>query len=92
MRDYGLREMVGRQQVSSIAFEGSSSTPLTLRRFCLFAGMIRVLATMQNSQYANLLSNEMADLKSWTREILVASFATLKVCSLFRFIPSTFRP
>ena len=53
-----------------------------------FAGMTRVLATMKNSQYANQFSNEIHDLESWTREILVASFATLQVC--FRFHYSSF--
>lgn len=35
---------------------------------------------MKNSQYANQFSNEIHDLESWAREILVASFATLQVC------------
>ncbi|GAA6005420.1 hypothetical protein JCM11491_003636 [Sporobolomyces phaffii] len=41
------------------------------------AGMTRVLATMQHSQYAGQFANEIGDLKQWTKQLLQGSFSYL---------------
>ncbi|KAJ7285820.1 glycoside hydrolase family 105 protein [Mycena rebaudengoi] len=47
------------------------------------AGMLRVLATMKNSQYSSSFSNEQKDLASWVKEIHTAMFATLDSTNIF---------
>ncbi|GAA5978549.1 hypothetical protein JCM5350_003136 [Sporobolomyces pararoseus] len=42
------------------------------------AGMTRVLATFQNSQYASQFSDEIGNLKEWTKELLEGSFSYLR--------------
>ncbi|GAA6009924.1 hypothetical protein JCM10207_002159 [Rhodosporidiobolus poonsookiae] len=42
------------------------------------AGMLRVLATIINSEYADSYASEAADLAAWTNEILVAAFSHIK--------------
>ncbi|GAA5886905.1 hypothetical protein JCM6882_009379 [Rhodosporidiobolus microsporus] len=42
------------------------------------AGMTRVYATIRNSKYSEAFEDEVADLASWTNEILIASFSYLK--------------
>ncbi|TFK62615.1 hypothetical protein BDN72DRAFT_848456 [Pluteus cervinus] len=41
------------------------------------AGMLRVLATIQNSEFANTFKNEQGDLISWVHEIHTAMYAQL---------------
>ncbi|GAA5935802.1 uncharacterized protein JCM15063_001809 [Sporobolomyces koalae] len=42
------------------------------------AGMVRVAATIQNSQYAGQFANEIGQLKSWAKDILDGSFAFVR--------------
>lgn len=41
------------------------------------AGMLRVLATIQHSEYANTMKNEQKDLANWVKEIHVAMYSNL---------------
>lgn len=43
------------------------------------AGMLRVLATLLNSNYAGQFASQMVDLASWSSEIVEASFVYQKV-------------
>jgi hypothetical protein len=43
------------------------------------AGMLRVLGTIQNSEYANTMKNEQKDLAAWVKEIHAAMYPHL-VC------------
>lgn len=51
------------------------------------AGMTRVIATLQNSQYAGQFSNQINDLASWVNEILTATFSHVGVRPIPLLIP-----
>ncbi|GAA6064633.1 hypothetical protein JCM10212_000602 [Sporobolomyces blumeae] len=57
------------------------------------AGFTRVLATMQNSQYADQFASEISDLKKWTKQLLTAAFSNLRSDGLlpnYYDLPSSF--
>ncbi|KAH7922253.1 hypothetical protein BV22DRAFT_1094989 [Leucogyrophana mollusca] len=51
------------------------------------AGMIRVLGTIQRSQYANQLKGQQKDLANWVREIHGAMYPLINYNGLFRNYP-----
>lgn len=75
-------------------------TPFALRGFWsgrvgngwAAAGMLRVLGTMQNSQFAKSFKDEMSDLTSWVLDIQKAMYANIVRAVLLLYPPSTIAP
>ncbi|KAF8880203.1 hypothetical protein BD779DRAFT_1549959 [Infundibulicybe gibba] len=51
------------------------------------AGMLRVLATMRNSEYANTFKNEQKDLAAWVKEIHTGMYPHLDGTNIFANYP-----